>query len=388
MRTASTLRRGLVPLCLAVGLTLAGCSGSGSASTVDDQVGPNQVDGEPDAAAPGVDLAEPEAAAEDGAAAEGEESGGRSAGGEGGEQDVALAGTVGRDLVFRASITLASDDPDATAADVRGLAADAGGFVSDAQLQRNDLGLLAGSITIRVPSESLDDLLSQVSDAGADVVAEQRSTEDVTGQLTDIDAQLRNLGALEEELLVVLGDAREQGEVDDIVTVFDRVAAVRGEIEVLEGRRAGLSDLVALSTLTVFIEPSRAAVAEATQVPEADRPLPWSPGNEATSAWDQTVAAARTFVDGVIWVGVYLVPIALLWLLPIGIVVLLVRAWWRRRGDASPGATGGAVAPADPVPPSTPTPDDPSTAVDETSDPGDADSTDHADDVDREPVGV
>ncbi len=361
MRIPVNVRRGLLPLAVMVGVTLAGCSGDDNATVVDDQVVEGQVDDVEDGAAPDADLAGPDAVDEDLEAAG--EAGAPAQ--EGVEGEALPEAAVGRDLVFRASITLASDDPDATAAAVRTLATEAGGFVSDAQLQRNDLGLLAGSITIRVPSDNLEDLLTRVSDTGADVVAEQRSTEDVTGQLTDIDSQLRNLEALEEELLVVLTEARDQGDVDDIVTVFDRITGVRGQIEVLEGRRAGLADLVALSTLTVVVEPSRTAVAEATQVPEADRPLPWSPGSQATSAWDQTVAAARDFVDGAIWVAVYFVPVAVLWLLPLVLVLLLARRWWRRRAVA-PGSGGGAVPPPVPASPVSPAPRGPST------DPGDA----------------
>lgn len=357
-RLRPRLRRGLLPLCVAVGITLAGCSGEDGATVVDDRDAARQVDDIADAAVPGVEPAGPagEALAADEASPPGDETAAGAAG-----EEPASDGVGARQLVFQASITLASDDPDGTAATVRALAADAGGFVSDAQLQRNELGLLAGSITIRVPSDALDGLLTQVSGAGTDVVAERRSTEDVTGQLTDIDSNLRNLEALEQELLVVLTEAREKGDVDDVVTVFDRISDVRGQIEVLEGRRAGLSDLVALSTLTVIIEPSRTAVAEATQVPEADRPLPWSPGSQATSAWDDTVASARSFLDGVIWVAVYLLPMAALWVLPIALVLLLVRRWWRRRDDATPGATGVDAPPPAPVPPAD------GTAADETT---------------------
>lgn len=359
MDSSSRLRRRLVPLGLVVAVGLAGCSGSDDASQ--DTAAVEVEPGAPEAndAAAGGQPGDDEVMA---AAGEADEAGGEADEAGPDESGPDLDATVGRDLVYIASVTLSSDDPDVTADDVRARAAEAGGFVSDAQLHRDDLGLLAGSITIRVPSENLDALLSEVSETAADVVAEERTTQDVTGQLTDIDAQLRNLGALEEELLVVLGDAREIGDVDDLVLVFDRVAEVRGQIETLEGRRAGLAGQVALSTLTVYIQPSRMVVAAAEQVPVADRPLPWSPGSEATTAWDSTVTALRSFVDAVIWFVVYGVPVALVWLSPLALLALLA-VWWRRRRSEAAGPTGEMTPP--PVPPAVP---DPSAASDVATD--------------------
>lgn len=363
MDSASRMRRRLGVLCVVAAVGVAGCSGDDAAQ--DTTVGVQEGGPNADAVAPGGQPGDDEAMA-----APGEE-------GEAGEQD--LDATVGRDLISIASVTLSSDDPDVTADGVRARAVEAGGFVSDAQLHRNDLGLLAGSITIRVPSDNLDALLATVSETAADVVAEERTTQDVTGQLTDIDARLRNLGALEEELLVVLGEAREIGDVDDLVLVFDRITEVRGQIEMLEGRRAGLADQVALSTLTVNIQPSRSVVAAAEQVPVADRPLPWSPGNEATTAWDSTVTALRSFVDAVIWFVVYMVPVALVWLSPLALVALLA-VWWRRRRRHHAGPTGGMTRP--PVPPAVPDPPASPDAVD--------DAAGRSDDADapREDVNV
>lgn len=338
MDTRSTRRRALLACVAVVGLLLAGCSGDDAGDTSEAAV-----------EAPGEDTVE----AGDADAAGG---GNAARGDEEAEADTSAddpAAVEGRQLVFRVAITLSSDDPDTTAQQVRTRAVEAGGFVSDTRLQRDDLGLLSGSITIRVPSENLDALLAEVSETAASVVSEERTTEDVTGQLTDIDARLRNLRALEEELLVVLTEAREAGDTEDVLDVFDRITQVRGEIETIDARRAALEELVSLSTLTVNIQPSRALVTQAQSVPEEDRPLPWSPGNQAASAWDNAVAAFQRFVDGIIWVAVYVVPVALVWLSPLLVLVLLGR-WWLRRRDGSGASSTSATSTSAPQPPPVP----------------------------------
>lgn len=336
MDTRSTRRRALLACVAVVGLLLAGCSG----------------DDEGDTSEAAVEAPADEMADDGGADAAGGGDAARDEEAEGDADAEDPAAVEGRQLVFRVAITLSSDDPDTTAQQVRARAVEAGGFVSDTRLQRDDLGLLSGSITIRVPSEHLDALLAEVSETAATVVSEERTTEDVTGQLTDIDARLRNLRALEEELLVVLTEAREAGDTEDVLDVFDRITQVRGEIETIDGRRAALEELVSLSTVTVNVQPSRALVTQAQSVPEEDRPLPWSPGNQAASAWDNAVAAFQQFVDGIIWVAVYVVPVALVWLSPLLVLLLLGRWWLRRRDGADRSTAPTSAAQPPPVPPS------------------------------------
>lgn len=252
--------------------------------------------------------------------------------------------TADLQVIYTGTITLSSDDPDETAAQVRQRATAAGGYVAGADLRRDDLGLLTGTITIRVPADNYDLLRQEVSDTAADVVGETATTEDVTDRLRDLDAQVRNLEALEEQLLVLLEDARLTGDPSQIIEVFDRINDVRLQIEQLEATQAGLEDRVALSTLTVEIRPSRSLVAAAEQVPAEDRPLPWSPGNQAESAWDSTVSALQGFVDLVIWLVVTVIPVAVVWLSPLLLLVLALR-WWRRRHPREPRATGTGWGP-------------------------------------------
>lgn len=303
------------------------------------------------------DAGQPEAAQD--AAAEGGEAGGGDDDAAPGQDDGSGDVADQRQRIITGSMTLSSDEPEQTAEQVRNLAAEFGGRVASTQLRRNDLGLLAGTITLRVPSDDYDALVEDVA-ATATEVSRNFQEQDVTDRLRDIDANLRNLRALEEQLLVLLEDARGTGQTEEVLRVFDRISEVRGEIERIEATRADLQDQVALSTLTVTIEPSRSLVARAQQVPEEDRPLPWSPGNQAESAWDTTVSALQGFVNFLIWLLVTVLPVLLVWASPLILAVLAYR-WWRRRhpraeGGSTWGSRPGASGSGGPPPAPTVTP--------------------------------
>lgn len=306
------VRAGLVAIGL-LGLVAAGCTGGGDDDA--DTVAGDDAGGE--------------------AGGAGDDGGDRGSGDTGGAAEapvVAVGGdTAGRDVIREASLTVASDDPGATVDAIGRAAEQAGGFVSGTDLHR-DRGVLRGTVTVRVPADALAGTLDRIVDAGDELRSRQLSSRDVTGEVTDVEAQLRNLRALEAELVALLTEARADGGTEAVLTVFDRVRGVREEIERLDGRRASLADLVALATVTVRVEPTEALLASA-RVEQETAPSPWSPGQELQLAWDHTVAGLRTAADVLIVLVVTVLPLVLLWGLPVVAAVALARRW-RQRGVA------------------------------------------------------
>lgn len=254
------------------------------------------------------------------------------AGGDGAPAVEVGGDTAGRQVIREAHVTLASDDPDATVRAVTAAAERAGGFVAGTDLYREG-GVLVGTVTLRVPSDELSGTLGRIEEAGAEVTARELSSQDVTTEVADVAAQLRNLRALEGELLELLGDAREAGGTEDVLRVFDRVRTVRDEIERLEGRRAALADLVDLATITVSIEPSVDLVARTAEQRDPE-PSPWDPGRQLDRAWQATLGGLQAVANLTIWLVVTVLPLLLVVVVPLGAVWWLVRAS-RRTADAS-----------------------------------------------------
>lgn len=211
-----------------------------------------------------------------------------------------------------------------------------GGSVLSSSTRTDDRdGTTSGSVTLRVPSESYEDLLVGVGEIGQ-VRSRDVTAEDVSEEFVDLESRQRNLEAQERFYLGLLEEA--QG-VPDAIAVQQQLTTITEQLEQVKGRLAFLDERTRFSTLTVeLFEPG-------AQGPLADD----EPGARASLArsW-QTAQDAFVNVVGALLVAVFfLAPIVLPALL-IGVLA------WRllRRGPRTRVAPPTPPAPA-PSPPGT-----------------------------------
>jgi hypothetical protein len=236
------------------------------------------------------------------------------------------AGTPGEDrmIVRTASLTLVVSDTEVSTTHIKSIVAALGGYVVDSNLWR-DTGQLRGTVTVRVPAESLDDAISQFKGLAVKVERESGSSQDVTEQYSDLSAQLRNLEATEKELLELLTTVREKtGKAEDILAVHRELTQIRGQIEQLKGRMQYLERTSEMSAVTIELIPDVLA-----------QPIAgtgWRPGEAVSGALRALLGTLRFLVEAAIWVVLYILPAAAVFLLPV------VGLWtlWRRRKKAKP----------------------------------------------------
>ena len=164
------------------------------------------------------------------------------------------------------------------------------------------------NFTVRVPTDQLTATLSGIRDVADRVVTESLQSQDVTEQFVDIEAQLRNLYALEEELLALLAELRDNPDADPgkLLQVFDQIRITRGEIEQLEGRKQLLTDLVSLATISIGISPLPAAIPIVPEDPV------WEPAVQAREALRSLVEDLQAIGSFVIRFVLYNLPILVL----------------------------------------------------------------------------
>jgi len=250
-------------------------------------------------------------------------------------QDTAPAG---RQLARSARIEIEVEDVDRAAAQVASAAARVGGFVADAQVRGGEDGF--GVLTLRVPAEGLDTTVQDLADLGLRVLSSSVATEDVTDQLTDVAARLRNLEALETQLLELLEQVQESDpSASELLVVFDRINQVRGEIERLQAQQSAVQDRVALATVTVELVPPRPGAL---------------PGDGVLAeAWAATQRAFGVLGEIAVWAVVTILPVALVILaLPAALVWLLINRRGSRDTDRTPppapaGAPTGSPPPGE-----------------------------------------
>lgn len=237
------------------------------------------------------------------------------------------ASLLDRKVIANADMDLVVANTTAAVVEIEALAESMGGYISDTNLYKSSYGdseLLRGTLTLRVPAERLEETLTALAGLAVDVEARSVSRQDVTEAYSDIEAQLRNLQATEEELLALLTEVRAKPDAtpEDIIAVYNSLTEIRGQIEQLQGRKNLLDSQISLSTITVDLIPdaiNQPVVAEG-----------WRPSVIVRDAMRALVSTLQFLGGAVIWVGIYLIPLAVLALIPVVIVGWLLRTLARR----------------------------------------------------------
>ena len=233
-----------------------------------------------------------------------------------------------RKIIANANVSLVVSDTEAAVEDIETLASDVGGYLADVQLSKDRYGeteVLRGSLTLRVPAASLDDAMGRLQALATDVRNLNVSRQDVTDQYSDLDAQLRNLRATETELLALLTEVRQKpnAKVEDILAVHRSLMQVREEIETLQGRKNLLDNQIGFSTIWIELIPD-----------SINRPIveePWSANGPARNALRALVQTLQGLMTALIWALLYLAPLLLVFLIPLGVLIWLARYWLGRR---------------------------------------------------------
>lgn len=104
-------------------------------------------------------------------------------------------------------------------------------------------------LSIRIPSQSFDRFLDELSNGAKYIDHKNISTEDVTEEYVDIEARLKNKKEVEKRYIEILRNNAKK--VEDIIKVEEQLRVIREEIEAKEGRMRYLKSQVSYSTLEV-----------------------------------------------------------------------------------------------------------------------------------------
>jgi hypothetical protein len=226
-----------------------------------------------------------------------------------GEEPTGDFAPIEQRIIKTGEVGLEVDNVPGVLAQVRALGVEMGGYVGGSQAGTLDE---SASITLRVPAARFDELLTRLHEIeDTKVVAESTREQDVTREIVDLEARIRNLQASEASYRVLLERAEK---VEDILAVQSRLDDVRGQIEQLQAQLQTVSGQADLSTLTVTLIP-RAEPVEAVQAG-------WDPGATWNSAVASLVGIGQGLLDVLIWFGVVWLPVLVI----AGLIALLV---WR-----------------------------------------------------------
>jgi hypothetical protein len=161
-----------------------------------------------------------------------------------------------RDVVYRGSITVRVTDVGRAADRAEALAIGADGVVFSEQTSTDPQHPRLGqaTLTLRVPPTAFGPTLDALGRLGKEV-DRQRSAEDVTTQVTDVDSRVRSQQRSVDRVRVLLSRAKTIGEV---VQVEAELARREADLESLEAQLAKLKDVTDLATIEVtLVSPDR-----------------------------------------------------------------------------------------------------------------------------------
>lgn len=245
-------------------------------------------------------------------------------------QSLATDGKVGlpaRHVVRKATMELVAADVRAAFVKAAHLIQEAGGeYVQESSLTGSGVGAKA-ELTLRVAADRLSSVLNELREFG-EVRSEKTAGQDVTAQVVDIEARLRNEQRFEVEMLQLL-EKRDDAPLKEILELRRQIGAVRQTIEQLTAQRERLGRLVSLATVLVIIRPADAPVEE----PKSGIGAYF--GDSISRAWSRGLYFLSDTVAGLLSVLLG----GLMWWVALIAALLVIRRYVRR---AQANTAGGA----------------------------------------------
>jgi hypothetical protein len=204
-----------------------------------------------------------------------------------------------------------------------------GGYIGASQQQRSGEDTIA-TVTYRIPAARWEEALDALRGLGT-VQGETTDATEVTSQIVDLDARIRNLKASEQALV---GYAEKAPKISDLLEIQSRLTDTRGQIEQLTAQQANLQDRAALATLAVSYSVKVVAL---TKTAEG-----WDPAAEVNQA-------SATLLGMLQGLATFAIVFAIVWLPVIVVITILVAIGLvvaRRMGLRRPTGTPPFVPPA------------------------------------------
>ena len=207
-----------------------------------------------------------------------------------------------------------------------------GGYVSGSR-RSGDGESDQATITFRVPAGKWDDALAALRGIATKVLGEDSTTQDVTTQVVDLGARIKNLQATEQALQAIMARAVE---IKDVLAVQAELTTVRGQIEQMTAEKTTLEGQAAYSTLgvTFSLKPDPVLTSQSQ----------FDPKTEVDQASASLVSVLQGLATAGIWFGIVWLPILLAMAIVFGIGLFIYRRV-RPKAVVAPAAaapTGGS----------------------------------------------
>ena len=219
-----------------------------------------------------------------------------------------------RKLIRNVNLSLQTKEFDTVLDNMSQKVKDLGGYIQDSSVWGSSSDYSSSrsaSYTLRIPSDKLDEFIDVVETLG-NVAYKNESVDDVTLRYVDVESHKKALETEQERLLALLEKAEN---VEDIITIENRLSDVRYELENYESQIRLLDNQIDYST--VYVD-----VSEVSRVTDTGKQGFFE---EVASRFSDSVYVVlmglRGFAIGILGS----LPILVVWGVILAVVVLLLR---------------------------------------------------------------
>ena len=236
-------------------------------------------------------------------------------------------------VIMNADLTIVIPDPQTKLDAISQMANSLGGFVISMNMYQttaqDGTPVPAGTISIRVPADKLNDALSQIKADAVEVRSDTRNGQDVTASYVDLKSQLTNLEMAEADLQAIMDEAKNNpnsstsSKTQDVLAVYNQIISVRGQIESIKGQMTYYEQASSYSLINVTL------IAE-----ETIKPIEiggWKPEGVARDAIQSLVTFWQGFVNVLIKLFLLVLPILITIFGPIALVIWGIIALIKRQ---------------------------------------------------------
>ena len=220
-----------------------------------------------------------------------------------------------RKVITNSNLSLLVKDVSNTVEQIKQKTKELKGYVVYVYVYKPEFGA-NGNITIRVPSDELDNTLAFLRGLSVKVVSENISGNDITDQYIDIQSRLARLESTKATFEEMLDRANT---VDDILKIQQNIFSTQDQIDMYKGKLAYMDGASSTTLLTINLSTDELGLPYAPS-------QPWRPETIFKQAVRSLLTTLQKAGTTLIWLGVYSILI-----IPAATIVLIIYVTLKRR---------------------------------------------------------
>jgi len=228
-----------------------------------------------------------------------------------------VSNTIDKKIIKNGDLNLKVNSVDSASQKISDIAKNNGGEIFSTNVYQATNNLKSGTIVVRVPVANFETTMGQLKKVATLVVQESTSGQDVTEEYTDLQAQLKNKQAEEQQFQSILQQAQK---IQDILDVTAQLSQVRGEIEQLQGRIKFMDSQTDMSSIAIILS-------EDTNITISDS---WRPWQGIKETFNGLIKSAQGFINFLIVLIILVIPILILYFLIFYIIYRIGRKIYLR----------------------------------------------------------